>query len=182
MEKVCQSYLEGVHWVITYYKKGVPDLKLYYPYDYAPPATEIINYISKFVFPKYNRNTYALLPFQQLLCVLPPKSAKLLPEPLNKLITDDDSPIKDFYPEKFEIDLAGKKNDWQGIVILPIISPEIIVNEYAKFSEKLNEFDKRRNIFGKSFIYSFDKDKSITFNSYYGTIFNCRVKNKFINL
>ena len=182
MEKVCQSYLEGVHWVITYYKKGVPDWKWYYPYDYAPPAIEIIKYISKFVFPKYNRHTYALLPFQQLLCVLPPKSAKLLPTPLDKLIKDHDSPLKEFYPDEFEVDLAGKKNDWQGIVILPIISPETILKEYENCSDKLNDFDKRRNIFGKSFIYSFDKDKSITFNSYYGNILNCRVKNRFINL
>ena len=40
----------------------------------------------------------------------------------------------------------------------------------------------RRNIFGKSFIYSYNKDISTTFNSFYGNIYNCKVQNKIINL
>ena len=181
LKDVCHSYLEGLHWVITYYKKGVPDWRWYYPYDYAPPANIIAEHISTFKFSKYKK-TFPLLPFQQLLAIMPPKSSKLLPEPLNKLLTDDDSQIKEYCPEKFEIDLAGKKNDWQGIVRLPIINPEKAIEIYNSKAKLIDEREMRRNIFGKSFIYSYNKDISTTFNSFYGNIYNCKVQNKIINL
>lgn len=181
LKDVCHSYLEGLHWVISYYKKGVPNWKWYYPYDYAPPANVIAEHISTFKFSKYKK-TYPLLPFQQLLAIMPPKSSKLLPEPLNKLLIDDDSPIKEYSPEEFEIDLSGKKNDWQGIVRLPIINPEEVIDIYNTKSKLIDEREMRRNIFGKSFIYSYNKDINTTFNSFYGTIYNCKVQNKIINL
>ena len=113
---------------------------------------------------------------------MPPKSSNLLPEPLNKLLTDEDSPIKEYYPEEFEIDLAGKKNDWQGIVILPIINPEKVIEIYTTKLKLIDEREMKRNVFGKSFIYIYNKDFNTTFNSYYGTIYNCKVQNKVINL
>ena len=181
VKEVCHSYLEGLEWVISYYKKGVPNWTWYYQYDYAPPANFIAENISTFKFPKYKK-TFPLLPFQQLIAIMPPKSSNLLPEPLNKLLTKDDSPMKEYCPEEFEIDLAGKKNDWQGIVRLPIINPEKVIEIYNSKVKLIDEREMRRNIFGKSFIYIYNNDISTTFNSYYGTIYNCKVQNKSINL
>ena len=181
IKEVCHDYLEGLHWIISYYKKGVPNWKWYYPYDYAPSANFIAEHISTFKFSKYKK-TVPLLPFQQLISIMPPKSSNLLPEPLNKLLTDEDSPIKEYYPEEFEIDLAGKKNDWQGIVILPIINPEKVIEIYTTKLKLIDEREMKRNVFGKSFIYIYNKDFNTTFNSYYGTIYNCKVQNKVINL
>lgn len=31
------------------------------------------------------------------------------------------SPIVDFYPTDFRVDQEGKRNDWEGIVIVPFI-------------------------------------------------------------
>jgi len=31
------------------------------------------------------------------------------------------SPIIHFYPEVFEVDIEGKKNDWEGVVKIPFI-------------------------------------------------------------
>jgi 5'-3' exonuclease len=181
MKIVCHDYLKGLHWIISYYRKGVPDWKWCYPYDYAPSATYLALYIDSFIFPKYRLNN-PLLPFQQLLCVLPPKSANLLPEPLNKLLINEDSPIKEYYPDNFEIDLAGKKNDWQGVVIVPIIDPDIIVKNYSLILKDIDEKENKRNIFGKTFTYNYCREISNTFNSYYGTIYNCKVKNSIINI
>jgi 5'-3' exoribonuclease 2 len=45
-------------------------------------------------------------------------SKEHLPIPFQKLMTDKDSEIIDFYPEEFKIDLNGKKYAWQGIVYI----------------------------------------------------------------
>ena len=34
---------------------------------------------------------------------------------------DEDSPIKDFYPEEFEADLNGKMQEWEAVVLIPFI-------------------------------------------------------------
>ena len=34
---------------------------------------------------------------------------------------DPASPIVDFYPRDFRVDLEGKRNDWEGVVLVPFI-------------------------------------------------------------
>jgi 5'-3' exoribonuclease 1 len=176
IKQVCYSYLEGLNWVINYYKKGCPNWKWFYPYDHAPSASIISKYVSTFIIPTY-KQTFPLTPFEQLLAILPPKSSNLLPSPLNSLLLNDYSPLKEFCPDKFEIDLSGKKHEYQGIVILPMIHPDIVVKTFSTHVKHVNSFELKRNTFGKTFIYKYDNDTSVVFNSFYGNINNCKVKN-----
>lgn len=36
-------------------------------------------------------------------------------------MTDANSPIHDFYPTDFKVDMEGKRNDWEGVVLIPFI-------------------------------------------------------------
>ncbi len=36
-------------------------------------------------------------------------------------MTDANSPVHDFYPTDFRVDMEGKRNDWEGVVLIPFI-------------------------------------------------------------
>lgn len=39
-------------------------------------------------------------------------------------MTDGNSPILDFYPQEFESDLNGKKQEWEAVVKIPFINQD----------------------------------------------------------
>lgn len=181
MEEICHKYLEGMQWVLSYYTKGVPNWKWSFPYHYAPPASVLASHVQTFVQPKYGRTTPAA-PYQQLLSVLPPKSANLIPKPLNRLLLDENSPLKVFCPDTFDIDLAGKRKEWEGIVILPIVDFSIVRKAYFDNIGMLDNIELKRNMTNSSFIYLYTPQSSGMFRSYYGDIEECKVRTMMIDL
>ena len=107
-----------------------------------------------------------MLPLQQLISIIPHKSSSLLPKPFDSLIEKH---------ENIDIDLSGKKYEYQGIVLLPFIDIKKINKKYNDNFDKLQEKDKKRNIFGKSYVYTFNPSSKKIFNSYYGNIYPCLV-------
>jgi 5'-3' exonuclease len=181
VESICHKYIEGLQWVLSYYTKGVPNWKWKFEYHYAPPANILSENTRSFTFPEY-RATSPSTPFQQLISVLPPKSSNLIPQPLNFLLTDESSPIKQFCPDTFRVDLAGKRREWEGIVILPIIDCAVLEECYSQRVKNVDSNELKRNIFGQSFIYKYNENKNGIFNSYYGNIENYKVDIKIIEI
>lgn len=143
--QVVKSYMEGMNWVLHYYFQGTPSWQWYYPFHYAPFAAdfkEITDYKIEFTLGK------PFKPFEQLMGVFPAASKKHLPEPYQNLMVNEDSPILDFYPEDFEIDMNGKKMAWQGIALLPFIAQDRLLSAIATVEPLLTPDEARRNSWG----------------------------------
>lgn len=67
-------------------------------------------------------------------------------------MVEEDSPILDFYPESFEIDMNGKKMLWQGVALLPFIDEKRLLDALATRYPLLSEEEVRRNAFGTDVI------------------------------
>ena len=144
--KVGRAYVEGLAWVLHYYFQGCPSWEWYYPYHYAPFAADFVDLGKmKIQFTKGRISR----PFEQLMSVLPAASRHAIPEIFHPLMTEEDSPILDFYPEDFEVDLNGKKMAWQGVALLPFIDmPRLLTAMDTKY-DLLSPADKARNEVGR---------------------------------
>jgi 5'-3' exoribonuclease 2 len=144
--KVARAYVEGLAWVLMYYFQGCPSWEWFYPYHYAPFAADFVDLGKmKINFEKGRISR----PFEQLMSVLPAASRHAIPEVFHDLMTKQDSPILDFYPEEFEIDLNGKKMSWQGIALLPFIEMPRLLAAMETRSHLLSPEDQARNAPGK---------------------------------
>lgn len=61
------------------------------------------------------------------MAVLPAASKVLLPEVYHKLMTSEESPIKQYYPEDFQTDKNGKRQEWEAVVLIPFMDEVIAI-------------------------------------------------------
>uniref|UniRef100_A0A8D2IW33 5'-3' exoribonuclease n=1 Tax=Varanus komodoensis TaxID=61221 RepID=A0A8D2IW33_VARKO len=144
--KVVQAYVEGLCWVLRYYYQGCASWKWYYPFHYAPFASDfegITDMLSDF-----EKGTKPFKPLEQLMGVFPAASGNFLPPTWRKLMTDPESSIIDFYPEDFAIDLNGKKYAWQGVALLPFVDERRLRAALAEVYPDLTPEENRRNSLG----------------------------------
>ncbi|XP_048371455.1 5'-3' exoribonuclease 2 isoform X2 [Sphaerodactylus townsendi] len=149
--RVVQSYVEGLCWVLQYYYQGCASWKWYYPFHYAPFASDfeaIADMPSDF-----EKGTQPFRPLEQLMGVFPAASGNFLPTSWRKLMTDPESSIIDFYPEDFAIDLNGKKFAWQGVALLPFVDERRLRAALAEVYPDLTSEEIRRNSLGGDVIF-----------------------------
>lgn len=64
-------------------------------------------------------------------------------------MNDETSPIYDFYPRAFDLDMNGKKQDWEAVVKIPFIDEERLLKAMAARDHRLSPEEKRRNTTGE---------------------------------
>ena len=155
IRKVCVNYCEGLIWVFNYYYYGCMSWSWFYRYSHGPTLADIYYYLESLKdinhLKRQIRKGRPYKPFQQLLMVLPSESGHLLPRSYQKLMTDPESPLIEYFPMDYELDTLYKRYYWQCTPILPIINFTNIVE--ASRGAHINKYDKERNKLGKANVY-----------------------------
>ncbi|KAH8279944.1 hypothetical protein KR054_011745 [Drosophila jambulina] len=148
---VALQYVRGLCWVLKYYYQGCASWNWYFPYHYAPFASDFVNIQGLSTL--FERGTKPFNPLEQLMGVFPAASSSHVPEPWAQLMSSPDSPIIDFYPEDFKIDLNGKKFAWQGVALLPFVDEKRLFKALVPYYEQLTGEEVRRNKRGENYLY-----------------------------
>ena len=138
-QKIKQFYIEGLCWVFEYYYNGCVSWEWYYPFHYAPFASDLTDIKNLNI--KFNYGA-PFNSFEQLLSVLPPFSSKALPVCLRNYMFDPLSPIADFYPQKIKLDINNQPFVWMGVNLIPFID-ENRIKKVVQNNLKLNNFSKK---------------------------------------
>jgi 5'-3' exonuclease len=154
VKTIVHEYLRGMLFVLRYYLDKIPSWSWNYPFYYGVFFAEMCQHIDDYDTSEKFDEGIPLSPLEQLVSVLPGSSAHLLPEPLRMLSTSPDSPIIDMFPTEFEIDLEGKKQEYEAIILLPPADASRIRQAFSELEFKLNDYDRARNAPGKVYTYS----------------------------
>lgn len=151
-DMVTKEYVRGLCWVLGYYYKGCPDWQWFYPFHYAPFAEDMHSIMT--IKLNFNSSAPPFKPLEQLMSVFPEKSAEALPGSWRKLMSDPDSPIIDFYPTDFKIDMNGKKQAYMGVALLPFIDEARLFRALKTVYPNLTKEETQRNSFGEDMFFS----------------------------
>jgi len=150
-EKVFHAYIEGLCWVMKYYYEGCASWQWFYPFHYAPFASDLKN-IDQYTIEFEEGKPFH--PFEQLMGVFPAASGHALPQAYRWLMSDPESPIIDFYPKDIPVDPNGKAMPWLWVVLLPFIDEARLLDAMKDANSQLTDAEKKRNErYGKEVVF-----------------------------
>lgn len=154
MRSQAEGYIRALQWNLNYYYNGCCSWSWYYPHHYAPYISDIKGFENLKI--EFDLGQ-PFLPYEQLLAVLPSLSKELLPKPFQDLMTEEASPIRLYYPEKFETDLNGKQHEWEAVVLIPFIDEKLLIKSMKMVEHKLTADEKSRNTHGPMHLFMYNK-------------------------
>jgi 5'-3' exonuclease len=158
IEDMCLEYIKGMQWCLRYYLYGHKSVssKYIYIYFYTPLLYDLAEVLERVEISKlptisdvrYSLDDPYITPIHQLICVQPPTSWNLIPEPYRSLM-----PLRfqDICPRKFILDKEGLnvnfgRKEHTAVAILPIADPFRIVRDIEdypipeKYGSAINKF------------------------------------------
>eukprot|EP00347_Sterkiella_histriomuscorum_P002677 403367227 len=135
---------------------GAQHWRWYYPYHYAPMISDIDediveNYLkgSKVIGDfEIDENCSHInepyRPFFQLLCILPAKSVKLLPQQYSEIIL---GVLRKYFPDDFTIDLNGRSLPWEAVCLIPFVEESLFIEleQQLLLRLPLSDYENVRN-------------------------------------
>ena len=157
-ELIKRSYIEGICWVFEYYYNGCVSWEWYYPFHYAPFASDLTDIQGLRI--NFKLGT-PFQPVEQLLSVLPPYSSHALPSCLKHLMHNPLSELADFYPKDVKLDINGQPYACMGVNLVPFIDENRIRKAVKKYYKKFSEDDLVYNTLGETLVYFHASDHFI---------------------
>ncbi|GFR69701.1 5'-3' exoribonuclease 1, partial [Elysia marginata] len=155
IKEQARGYVTAIQWILLYYFEGCPSWSWFYAHHYAPYISDIKGFSDLKI--TFDLST-PFLPFQQLMAVLPAASKELLPPALQPLMTEESSPVLDFYPVRFDTDLNGKQQDWEAVVLIPFIEEDRLLAAMSSREHLLSKEERLRNRHGPHLLYEYSPD------------------------
>jgi len=158
INKICQDYLNGIQWNMKYYFDKCADWYWFYIHDATPLLTDFCGYIeenSESINQVSFTHNYPVKPYHQLMMILPPQSANLLPVQFRPYMLSDQSPLIHYYPIDFELDYYGKQFRWETHPKIPFIDPQELPQYLNHIENQLTPEEYARGQIGKPLIFSF---------------------------
>eukprot|EP01036_Dinobryon_divergens_P029762 gene29762-38905_t len=157
LQNIRNAYFNGLSWCLNYYVRGCISWSWFYPYHFGPFLQDMVGLEEVFASMSFSLDA-PLTPFQQLLACLPSSSKLLLPTCYHRLMCDMDSPLLQYYPLDFKIDMNDKKREWEAVVLLPFIDLQLLLQSEAMQCPPtlLTLEEQQRNRFGNSCIFRRD--------------------------
>ncbi|KAH0366445.1 hypothetical protein KCU65_g5377, partial [Aureobasidium melanogenum] len=175
LRKLTENYVQGLQWVLYYYYQGVVSWPWYYGYHYSPMISDVKKGLKANMDFKLGQ---PFRPYQQLMGVLPDRSKTIVPDVYHPLMTSPDSPIIDFYPRDFDLDMNGKKMEWEAVVKIPFIDEQRLLSAMATRDHLLTDAQRARNEFGVSLKFTYAAEMNYTYPSSLPGVFpdipNCK--------
>ncbi|KAL2143231.1 hypothetical protein VTI28DRAFT_235 [Corynascus sepedonium] len=162
LRKLTENYVQGLQWVLYYYYRGIASWPWFYGYHYSPMISDVMKGLNADLNFKLGQ---PFKPNEQLMGVLPDRSKKIVPKIYWDLMTDPKSPIIDFYPRDFELDMNGKKMDWEAVVKIPFIDEKRLLAAMAPRDALLTDAEKARNDFGVPLKFTYSEDVDFVYPS-----------------
>ncbi|KAL8953774.1 MAG: hypothetical protein Q9222_000391 [Ikaeria aurantiellina] len=162
MRKLTENYVQGLQWVLFYYYRGVASWPWFYGYHYSPMISDVKKGLGADMNFQLGQ---PFRPYQQLMGVLPDRSKRIVPTSYHDLMTNPSSPIIDFYPRDFELDMNGKKMEWEAVVKIPFIDEKRLLDAMRTKDHLLSEEERQRNDFGVTLKFTYSADADFTLMS-----------------
>eukprot|EP00659_Diplonema_papillatum_P016601 gene16601-25459_t len=160
VRKLCGEWVKGVEWVWQYYVTGVNSWNWFYPYHYAPFASDLAALLhDDLTVTKVKFDMAApFLPFQQLMGVLPPSSIKrCLPKAYHNIHLLPE--FRSAFPEQLQIDTENARAPWEGVVLMPFLSEADVVRVSKQLQGTHTKEEDERNRHGPTVNYRFDTSR-----------------------
>jgi 5'-3' exonuclease len=132
INQICKEYLEGISWVKHYYLNDCADWLWLYKHHQSPFITDIYQYLLSNPVPeiKILDNKYSIKPLEQLMMVIPPEFANILPIECRSIFKNPN--LKKYFPQDYDFDIFMKTKFWMAY-------PEIPNPNYTDFMREINK-------------------------------------------
>ena len=146
LKKICKKFIESLMFTMEYYLTSEPAWNFGYDFRCAPLISDLLSYV-KSVPTALNTNLEKGTPYkplEQLYMVIPPQASKLLPKSYKDIMTNIDSPLIQYSPCDFELDVVmGEKFIYSEPILPPLNDKKIIE---TLFELKLTKTEMKRNV------------------------------------